>query len=74
MGISELVDAECEIIMRDLNLEDNGEIRNLVDFTCTVTLNDVSSWQLDMHTEDFYESQFRGSHVLARRWYNVQTG
>jgi hypothetical protein len=64
MGISELVDAECEIIMRDLNLEDNGEIRNLVDFTCTVTLNDVSSWQLDMHTEDFMNLN-SGGHTFS---------
>ena len=28
-------------------------ISNLVDFTCTITLNDVSSWQIDMHTEDY---------------------
>jgi hypothetical protein len=53
MAISPLVDANCEVIIRDENMEDNGEIRNLVSFDTTLKLNDVSSWQLNMHTSDY---------------------
>jgi hypothetical protein len=53
MPESSLVDANCEIIIRDENLEDAGAIRNLIKFDSTLRLNEVSSWQIDMHTDDF---------------------
>ena len=49
----QLVDAELEIIIRDQYLEDAGEVRNFTNFNATLKLSDVSSWQLDMHTEDY---------------------
>jgi hypothetical protein len=53
MGIPLLVDAGCEVIMRDADMEDNGELRNLLKFATTLRLDQVSSWQIDMHTSDF---------------------
>ena len=50
---SPLVEAEIEIVIRNADLEDIGEIRRYNSWQHTLKLNDVSSWQLDMHTVDF---------------------
>ena len=48
-----LVDSNCEIILRDSNLEDAGEVTKFIQFTSLLKLNDVSSWQLDLQTKSF---------------------
>jgi hypothetical protein len=48
-----LVDANCEIILRDANLEDAGEVTRFIQWTSLLKLNDVSSWQLDVQTQNF---------------------
>jgi hypothetical protein len=53
MAISPLVDANCEVIIRDPNLEDNGEITRLSTFESLLKVNDVSSWQINMNTSDY---------------------
>ena len=50
---NELVDANCEIILRDSNLEDAGEVTRFMQWTSLLKLNDVSSWQLDVQTQNF---------------------
>ena len=50
---TELVDANCEIVLRDSNLEDADEIRRFISFQTTLRLNEISSWQLDLQTTDF---------------------
>ena len=48
-----LTDSNCELVLRDANLEDAGEITQFIAFTSLLKLNDVSSWQLDMQTSNF---------------------
>ena len=50
---SPLIDADCEIIIRDAELEDVGEVTRFIQWQHTLVLDDISSWQLDMHTVDF---------------------
>jgi hypothetical protein len=50
---TQLVDAEHRIIIRNSELEDIGEITRFTKWQHTLKLNEVSSWQLDMHTQDF---------------------
>jgi hypothetical protein len=51
--VESMIKSNCEIILRDPDLEDHGEIGHYNAFKCTMRLNDISSWQLDMHTSDF---------------------
>jgi hypothetical protein len=50
---SALVDADCRIIIRNADLEDVGEITRFSQWVHTLKLNEISSWQLDMTTDDF---------------------
>jgi len=68
MTVSPLVDANCEIIVRDANLEDDGEIRKIVKFETTIKLNEISSWQLEMHTDDWRLTNLNlGGGIMFRR-------
>lgn len=63
-----LVDENCEIIIRDQNLEDDGELRNIIKFDATLKLNDVSAWQMEMHTEDYLACNLQlGAGIIFRR-------
>lgn len=53
--VNTLIDANCEIVLRDDNFEDAGEITKFTQFQATLKLNDIGSWQLDLPTQD-YES------------------
>jgi hypothetical protein len=50
---SQLIEAEHKIILRNADLVDIAEIRSFTQWQHTLKLNEVSSWQLDMHTSDF---------------------
>ena len=50
---SPLVDEDCVIVLRDSNLEDIGEITRFSQWTHTLKLDDISSWQLDLQRKDF---------------------
>ena len=50
---SPLIEAEHKLILRNADLVDIREIRRFTQWQHTLKLNDVSSWQLDMHTSDF---------------------
>ncbi len=50
---SPLVEADNVIVLRDKDLEDVDEITRFTQWLHTLKLNDVSSWQLDMRTQDF---------------------
>ena len=50
---SPLIEAEHKIILRNADLVDIREIRSYMQWQHTLKLNEVSSWQLDMHTSDF---------------------
>src|SRR5450759_1594077 len=48
-----LADANVEIIIRDSNMRDAGEITKLISWECTLNLNDLSVWQLNTQTRLF---------------------
>lgn len=49
----ELVEVNCELIIRDEYLEDAGEITRFHNWKSTHLLNNVSQWQLEMSTTVF---------------------
>lgn len=48
-----LADANVEIIIRDSELRDAGEIIKLISFECTLKLNEMSLWQIETQTRLF---------------------
>ena len=53
MPSANLDDENIEIRLFDADLIDAGEVRNLTAWKHTLNLNALSSWQLDMRSEDF---------------------
>ena len=50
---SDLIEADHKIVLRNADLQDIREIRRFTQWQHTLKLNEVASWQLDMHTSDF---------------------
>ena len=48
-----LADANIEIIIRDQDMRDAGEIMKVISWECTLKLNEMSIWQLEIPTRHF---------------------